>query len=91
METWEKEKNAGNTFFPSQVISPSQGISGFPTGMHVETRAFLGKEFADDNFRFDEMAESSIELRVEKNVRKGEIVQYEQFLLFSLCFQTLVQ
>ena len=37
------------------------------------------KEFADDNFQFDEW--------VENTVGKGEIARYEQFLLFLQCFQ----
>ena len=36
------------------------------------------KEFADDNFKFDEN---------ENTVGKGEIACYEQFLLFPQCFQ----
>ena len=44
------------------------------------------KEFADDNFRFDE---NGIKLSkwVENTVGKGEIACYKQFLLFSQCFQ----
>ena len=44
------------------------------------------KEFADDNFKFDE---NSIKLskQVENTVGKGEIARHEQFLLFPQCFQ----
>ena len=44
------------------------------------------KEFADDNFKFDE---NGIKLSkpVENTVEKGEIAHYEQFLLFPQCFQ----
>ena len=44
------------------------------------------KEFADDNFKFDENG-SKLFKRVENTVGKGEIARYEQFLLFPQCFQ----
>ena len=44
------------------------------------------KEFADDNFKFDENGRK-LSKRVENTVRKGEIARYEQFLLFPQCFQ----
>ena len=44
------------------------------------------KEFADDNFRFDENGRK-LSKRVENSVGKGEIARYEQFLLFPQCFQ----
>ena len=44
------------------------------------------KEFAHDNFRFDENG-SKLSKRVENTVGKGEIARYEQFLLFPKCFQ----
>ena len=44
------------------------------------------KEFADDNFRFDENGRECSK-RVENTVGKGEIARYEQFLLFPQCFQ----
>ena len=44
------------------------------------------KEFADDNFKFDENGRKS-STWVEKTVGKGEIARYEQFLLFPQCFQ----
>ena len=43
------------------------------------------KEFADDNFKFDEGRKLS--KRVENTVGKGEIARYEQFLFFPQCFQ----
>ena len=42
------------------------------------------KEFADDNFKFDE---GKLSKQVENSVGKGEIARYEQFLLFPQCFQ----
>ena len=44
------------------------------------------KEFADDNFKFDENG-SKLSKRVENIVGKGEIARYEQFFLFPRCFQ----
>ena len=44
------------------------------------------KEFADDNFKFDENGRK-LSKRVENIVGKGEIARYEQFLLFPQCFQ----
>ena len=44
------------------------------------------KEFADDNFKFDENGRK-LSKRVENTVGKEEIARYEQFLLFSQCFQ----
>ena len=44
------------------------------------------KDFADDNFEFDENGEK-LSKRVENTVGKGEIAHYEQFLLFPQCFQ----
>ena len=43
------------------------------------------KEFADDNFKFDENGRK-LSKWVENTVGKGEIPRYEQFLLFSQCF-----
>ena len=44
------------------------------------------KEFADDNFKFDENGRK-LSKEVESTVGKGEIACYEQFLLFEQCFQ----
>ena len=44
------------------------------------------KEFADDNFKFDENGRK-ISKWIENTVGKGEIARYEQFLLFPQCFQ----
>ena len=44
------------------------------------------KEFADDNFKFDENG-TKFSRRVEYTVGKGEIACHEQFLLFPQCFQ----
>ena len=42
------------------------------------------KDFADDNFKFDENGRNS--KLVENTVGNGEIALYEQFLLFPQCF-----
>ena len=44
------------------------------------------KEFADDNFKFDENVRK-FSKGVENTAGKGEIAHYEQFLLFPQCFQ----
>ena len=44
------------------------------------------KEFADDNFKFDEIGRK-LSKQVENTAGKGEIARYEQFLLFPQCFQ----
>ena len=44
------------------------------------------KEFADDNFRYDECGKMIFK-RVESIVKKEEIARNEQFLLFPQCFQ----
>ena len=41
------------------------------------------KEFADDNFKFNDRKLSKW---VENTVGKGKIAHYEQFLLFPQCF-----
>ena len=44
------------------------------------------KEFADDNFKFDENGRKFSKW-VENTVGKGEIARNEQFLLCPKCFQ----
>ena len=46
------------------------------------------KEFADDNFKFDENGEI-FSKGLKNTVGKGEIGRYEQFLLFPHCFQKI--
>ena len=46
------------------------------------------KDFADDNFRFDEDGRK-FSKRVENTVGKGEIARYEQFLHFPQCLQKI--
>ena len=47
---------------------------------------FKLKEFADDNFKFDENGRK-LSKQVENTLGKGEIACYEQFLLFPQCYQ----
>ena len=47
------------------------------------------KEFADDNFEFDENGRKLFK-GVENTFGKGEISRNEQFLLFPQCFKGLV-
>ena len=44
------------------------------------------KEFADDNFKFDENGRK-FSKQAENTVGKGEIARDKQFLLFPQCFQ----
>ena len=44
------------------------------------------REFADDNFKFDENGRN-LSAWVEDTVGKGEIARYEHFLRFPQCFQ----
>ena len=44
------------------------------------------KEFADDNFKFDENGRQ-LSKQVENTVGKWEIARHKQFLLFPQCFQ----
>ena len=44
------------------------------------------KDFADDNFKFDENGRK-LSKPVENTVEKTEIACYKQFLLFPQCFQ----
>ena len=44
------------------------------------------KEFADDNFKFDENGREFFK-SVHNSLGKGAIARYQQFLLFQHCFQ----
>ena len=59
-------------------------VSPFPKRQILDSSKL--KEFADDNFKFDENGRN-VSRRVENNVGKGEIARYEQFLRFQQCFQ----
>ena len=59
-------------------------INSFPNDKILDW--FKLKEFADDNFDFDENGGTFSE-SIENTMGKGEIAHYEQFLLFPQCFQ----
>ena len=59
-------------------------LQPFPKRQILDSSKF--KQFADDNFRYDENGRKFFKC-VENTVGKGEIAQLEQFLLFPQCFQ----
>ena len=63
---------------------PLEGMLTLPKRQILDSSKL--KEFADDNFKFDERDRKLLK-RVENTVWKGEIARYEQFLLFPQCFQ----
>ena len=71
------------TPFP-ESIKVSIGWLLFPKRQILDSSKL--KEFADDNFKFDENS-GEFSKRVENTVGKGEIARYKQFLLFPQCFQ----
>ena len=58
-------------------------VNPFPNDKFYSSKR---KEFADDNFKFDENDRKFFK-QVENTLGKGEIARYEQFLLFPQCFQ----
>ena len=71
-------------------IWTSLNIFCFVKSLPITRRQILDssklKEFADDNFKFEENGRK-LSKEVENTVRKGEIARYDQFLIFSQCFQ----
>ena len=59
-------------------------VQSFPKQQILDSSKL--KEFADDNFEFDEN-DRKVSMWVENTVGKGEIARYEHFLLFAQCFQ----
>ena len=59
-------------------------FSSQPKGQILDSSKL--KEFADDNFEFDENARK-LSKSVENTLGKREIARYEQLLLFPQCFQ----
>ena len=57
--------------------------SAFPKRQILDSSKL--KEFADDNFKFDENGRK-LSKQIENSVVKGEIAHDEQFLLFPHCF-----
>ena len=62
-------------------------LSPFPKRQILDSSKL--KEFADDNFKFNENGRKFFK-RVENTGGKGEIACHEQFLLFPQCFKRLV-
>ena len=68
-----------------QIYSILHGASSpFPKEQSLDCSKL--KEFADDNFKFDENDRQFSE-RTENTMGKWEIVRDEQFLLFPQCFK----
>ena len=61
-----------------------QGHLPFPKQQILDSSKL--KEFAEDSFIFDENGRK-FSKQVENTVGRGEIARYEQFLLFTQCFQ----
>ena len=59
-------------------------LSPFPKRQILDSSKL--KEFADDNFEFDENGRK-FSRWMENTVGKGEIARYKQFLLFPQYFQ----
>ena len=64
----------------------SEGFPFYPFPNNKIKDSSKSKDFADDNFKFDENGKKLYK-SVENTVRKGEIARNEQFLLFQQCFQ----
>ena len=60
-------------------FTQAQLFKSFPKQQILDSSKL--KEFADDNFKFDENG-GKISKWVENTVGKGEIARFEQFLLF---------
>ena len=72
------------------ILLCDKGFNPLPNGKILDW--FKLKQFADDNFKFDEYSRKFSKQvennkQVENTVGKGEITHYEQFLLFLQCFQ----
>ena len=66
------------------VFHNTSPLNPFPNDKILDSSRL--KDFADDNFKFDENGRK-FSKRVENTVGKGEIACYVQFLLFPVCFQ----
>ena len=70
---------------PSYQTLQYLGI-GLTLSQTTNFRLFQTKRLADDDSKFDENGKK-LSKWVENNVGKGKIAGFEQFLLFSWCFQ----
>ena len=74
-----------NIFYPIEdKLCFLSHIQTFPKRQILDASKL--KEFADNNFKFDENGRK-FSKSIENIVRKGEIARYEQFLPFPQCFQ----
>ena len=71
-----------NVYF--RCICRLASVNPLPDNKYLDSSKL--KEFADDNFKFDENGRE-LSKRVENTVGRGEIAPEEQFLLFPQCFQ----
>ena len=62
---------------------PFPAFNPLPDNKFLESSKL--KEFADDNFKFDENGRK-LSKQIENTPGKGEIARYKQFLLFPQCF-----
>ena len=65
------------------ICHPEIEVNPFPNDKILDLSKL--KEFADDNFQFDEN-DVKFSKNIVNTVGKGEIARYEQFLLFPQCF-----
>ena len=70
--------------FLERLVDIRTVVSPFPKRQILDCSKL--KEFADDNFNFDENGRKFSKW-VENTVGKREISRHEQFLLFLQCFQ----
>ena len=74
----------------SHIITAQEHICSRRMRLTLSQKTILDstklKEFADDNFKFDENGRKFLKW-VENTVRKGEIAPNEQFLPIPQCFQ----
>ena len=75
-----------NLFFVIHFIQPFFfPINPFPNDKFYTLPKF--KEFAKENYKYDENGRKFSICVDKNNVGKGEIARHEQFLLFPQCFQ----
>ena len=72
-------------YLPTMPHPLQHSHSPFPKQLILD--AFKLKEFADINFKFDGNGRKFSKWVLKSTVGNGEIARYEQFLLFTQCFQ----
>ena len=81
---FENNRKAEEAFSPLPTIFKFLHFKLFFKRQILDSRKM--KEFADDNFKFDENGRKFFK-RVKTTVGKREIACFEQFLLFPQCYQ----